>query len=114
MHWLQEVDLNLFRLINLKLSNPVFDVVMPFASGNPFFWPLAILGGIVLIWKTGVRGLLFLVMVGLAVGLSDGVVCKSLNGALGRGRRFVWVHGAICRVGKGARGGWRWRSGGTG
>ena len=34
MQWLLTRDVELFRLINTKLINPVFDAVMPFASGN--------------------------------------------------------------------------------
>ena len=34
MQWLQALDIDLFRLVNEKLANPIFDVVMPFASGN--------------------------------------------------------------------------------
>ena len=45
MDWLQTLDIELFRFINLRLINPVFDVVMPFASGNALFRPLLVLAG---------------------------------------------------------------------
>src|SRR5258706_9421524 len=104
MQWLQTLDLELFRFINLRLSNSVFDSVMPFASGNPFFGPLAFLGAILLVWKGGVRGLLCLLMIGLAVGITDGVVCNTIKHAIDRERPFLAVPEAICLVGKGASG----------
>jgi hypothetical protein len=57
MHWLQPLDAELFRFINLRLINPVFDVVMPLASGNTFFRPLLLLVAVVLlVWKGRARG----------------------------------------------------------
>jgi 4-amino-4-deoxy-L-arabinose transferase-like glycosyltransferase/membrane-associated phospholipid phosphatase len=104
MQWLQTLDLELFRFINLRLSNPVFDAVMPFASGNALFGPLAFLGAILLIWKGGARGLLCLLMLALAVGVTDGLVCNTLKHAIGRERPFLAVPEAICLVGKGSSG----------
>src|SRR5882724_11248107 len=104
MHWLPTLDLELFRFINLRLSNRVFDVVMPFASGNALFGPLAFLGAILLVWKGGTRGLLCLLMLALAIGITDGLVCNTLKQAIGRERPFVAVPEAICLVGKGASG----------
>src|SRR2546429_9589405 len=100
MHWLQTLDLELFRFINLRLSNPVFDLVMPFASGNPFFGPLAVLGAILLVWKGRVRGLLCLLMAALAVGMTDGVVFKTVKHAHCPGRPFLVRPGRLCLVGK--------------
>jgi len=57
VQWLQTFDVDLFRFVNTKLANPVFDQVMPFVSGNAFFYPLLLLTGIVLIWKGRRRGL---------------------------------------------------------
>src|SRR4051794_8131755 len=51
MHWLYTLDVSLFRFINLRLSNPLFDRVMPFFSGNPVFFPLLIGAALLLIWK---------------------------------------------------------------
>ena len=43
MSWLQSLDTALFRFINLKLSNPVLDAIMPQFAGNAWFIPAAIL-----------------------------------------------------------------------
>jgi hypothetical protein len=51
MDWLQALDVELFRLVNLRLVNPVFDVVMPFVSGNFLFPPLLLGAAILLVWK---------------------------------------------------------------
>ena len=48
MHWLQALDTSLFRLVNQSLSNPLFDRVMPWFSGNRFFFPLVLVAGIFL------------------------------------------------------------------
>ena len=58
MHWLQTLDVEVFRFINLRLSNPAFDVLMPFLSGNALFIPAALLAGMLLVWKGRRRGLL--------------------------------------------------------
>jgi hypothetical protein len=56
MHWLQSLDVSLFRFINQTLSNSIFDVVMPFLSGNTFFFPIVFLVVGWLIWKDRPRG----------------------------------------------------------
>jgi membrane-associated phospholipid phosphatase len=89
MLWLQTLDLEVFRAINNGSANPVFDVLMPFLSGNAFFIPGAILLGALLIWKTKVRGLVFLVALLLALTIGDGVIAKNLKSAIGRPRPFV-------------------------
>ena len=50
MQWLQTFDVDLFRFINADLANPLLDKVMPFVSGNAFFYPLLLVTGLVLIW----------------------------------------------------------------
>jgi 4-amino-4-deoxy-L-arabinose transferase-like glycosyltransferase/membrane-associated phospholipid phosphatase len=89
MHWLQTLDVGLFRLINGILSNPVLDTVAPFASGNVFFFPVAVLAGILLIWKNPVRGALCLLMLTLIVPLGDGFVCNKIKHGLERPRPYA-------------------------
>ena len=78
-----------FRFINGTLSNPFFDVLMPLASGNKFFFPALIAVGILLLWKGGKRGCLFLVMIALILGPGDGLVCNTIKRAIARPRPFV-------------------------
>ncbi len=57
MSWLHALDVSLFRFINDTLSNPLFDVVMPWLSGNQLFVPAVLLLIAVLLWRpTGLFG----------------------------------------------------------
>jgi len=91
MDWLQSLDAELFRFINLRLINPVCDVLMPFVSGNALFRPLLLLTGIVLIWKGRKRGLLCVLMLALILPLGDGLICNNIKHAVGRPRPFVVI-----------------------
>jgi hypothetical protein len=42
MDWLQSLDVSVFRFVNHSLSNPFFDRLMPFLSGNVFFYPVLV------------------------------------------------------------------------
>src|SRR5512140_1982647 len=104
MDWLQQLDLDAFRLINRDLSNPVLDQVMPFLSGNVFFAPALILAGVLLVWKGKLRGVLCVLMLALAVGLADGFVARMLKEAIGRPRPFITLEDVHLLVGKGGSG----------
>jgi 4-amino-4-deoxy-L-arabinose transferase-like glycosyltransferase/membrane-associated phospholipid phosphatase len=108
MHWLQTCDVELLRFINQTLSNSVLDVVMPFASGSELsvglLYPTLVIAGLVLLWKGGARGAVFLLMLALAVGLTDGLVCNTIKHALGRPRPFLVLPDVHCLIGKGGSG----------
>ncbi len=104
MHWLQMLDTELFRFINLSLVNPVFDAVMPFASGNAFFRPALVPLAILLIWKGGRRGLLCVCMLVVVIGLGDGLVTNMLKHGVARERPFLVIPDARCLVGKSGSG----------
>lgn len=89
MHWLQTVDVGVFRFINGTLSNPVFDIVMPFASGNKIFFPLLAIVGMLLLWKGGKRGCLCALMVALILWPADSYICNTIKHAVARPRPFV-------------------------
>jgi membrane-associated phospholipid phosphatase len=89
MHWLQTLDLGLFRFINGSLANPVLDAVAPFASGNVFFLPVVVLVGIVLIWKNPARGAVCVGMLILILPLGDGFICNKLKHTLQRPRPYA-------------------------
>ena len=72
MHWLQSLDAELFRFINLTLVNPVLDVGMPFASHSSLFAPLLVLALVLLVWKGRARGILCVLMLALILPLGDG------------------------------------------
>ena len=102
MSWFQSLDVALFRFINLTLSNPLFDRLMPFFSGNSLFVPLLIVLGAILIWKAGTRGRICVVMVALVVGLGDPLVVNTIKHAVGRPRPFKVIADAHVppRIGK--------------
>jgi 4-amino-4-deoxy-L-arabinose transferase-like glycosyltransferase/membrane-associated phospholipid phosphatase len=89
VHWIQSIDLALFRFLNTTLSNPVFDQVMPFASGNRFFMPVLVITGLVLLWKGGRRARLCLLMAALIIPAGDGLITNTLKHAFARPRPFV-------------------------
>src|SRR5512143_1693941 len=100
MHWLQTLDTELFRFINLTLINPVFDVVMPFVSWNALFRPAVVALAAVLIWKDRSRALLFLCVLGVVLALGDGLVTNKLKHLIARDRPFLVMPDVHCLVGK--------------
>ena len=86
---MHSIDIALFRFINGSLQNAVFDLVMPFVSGNQFFYPIILLLAVWMIWKCGARGRLCFFFILLVVFLGDGVICKLLKETIGRSRPFV-------------------------
>jgi membrane-associated phospholipid phosphatase len=101
MSWLHSLDVALFRFINLTLSNPLFDRVMPFFSGNSLFVPLLLVLAAILVWRAGVQGRVCLVMLVLVVCLGDPLIVNTLKHAAGRLRPFNEIHDTITRVGRG-------------
>jgi len=71
LNWLLEQDTALFRLLNSTLTNPLFDVVMPFVT-NSRNWivPLAILA-ILMLWRGKERERLVVLLVILSVTTAD-------------------------------------------
>ncbi len=104
MDWLKTLDVDLFRWINLKWANPIFDVLMPFLSGNALFVPCTILVGFLLIWKGRTRGLVCLLMLLLVVAIGDGFICNTLKKAIARPRPFLDILDVHLLGGKGGSG----------
>jgi membrane-associated phospholipid phosphatase len=100
MDWLQALDVGLFRFINITLSNPVFDRVMPFVSGNPLFFPVLAVAAALLIWKGRARAIICMLMLAVIVSLGDGLICRTMKEAVGRERPFWVLHDAHCLLGK--------------
>jgi len=98
---LQALDITVFRFINLSLSNPLFDKLMPFASDTPFFAPILLVIFILLIWKGGVRGRICALMLILGLCVGDWVFCSTFKNAIGRLRPFNDIADTITRVGRG-------------
>ncbi len=101
MSWLHTIDVAGFRFVNQTLSHPVLDVLMPFFSGNPYFFPALVVGGIALLWKGGTRGRLMIIMIALLLILGDSLVIAMLKHAVARPRPFQTLDGVHLLAGKG-------------
>jgi membrane-associated phospholipid phosphatase len=89
MHALQSIDESLFRFINLKLVNPVFDVLMPFLSGNQFFIPAIVVTAVLVLWRGGCKGRVYAVMIAILLSIGDPCICNPLKHFFARPRPFV-------------------------
>lgn len=93
MHWLQQLDTNLFLFLNRSLVNPFFDWLMPVLSGNGgyknAFLAMAIATGIAILILGKSRARICVLMLPLIVGTNDGLVCNTLKHAIARPRPFV-------------------------
>src|SRR3954470_2967451 len=105
MPWLQNLDIQAFRFINECLANPILDQLMPWASGNAFFYPLLIILCLWLTFKGGSRGILCVLLLVLAVSISDGWICKTLKQVIARERPFMVLENVRCLIGKGGSNG---------
>jgi 4-amino-4-deoxy-L-arabinose transferase-like glycosyltransferase/membrane-associated phospholipid phosphatase len=93
MHWLLTLDAGLFRWINQSVSNPVFDVVMPWFSGNVIFVPVLLLTVAGFLWKGSAKARLCVLMMIAVVALGDTFVCNTIKHAVARPRPFVTLSG---------------------
>jgi len=104
MDWLQQLDVSLFRFINLTLHTAWLDAAMPFFHWNRVFVPLLVLLAVFILVKGGARGRIFVAMLILSVALTDGVVCNSLKHAVGRLRPYKVIEDAHQLVRSSGRG----------
>lgn len=104
MDQLQALDIAVFRFINMGLSNPVFDWLMPFFSSNQLFVPAAIAVSIGLIWKGGRRARTFVILLLAVTAIGDGLICNSLKDWIDRSRPLVSIPDANLLVGRGRSG----------
>lgn len=108
MHWLQSVDVSLFRFVNQGLGNSVFDIVMPFITGNSVSFPLfragLVIAAFLLVWKGGLRGTICLLVGLLALALGDGAISNLIKHAVARERPFLALTGVHCLIGKSGSG----------
>jgi undecaprenyl-diphosphatase len=80
------MDQQLLFLINRSGTHPALDTLMAVMSSFDFWWPLLVAGGLLGAIFGGFRFRVFLLAVGLTIGLNDGVVVASLKKAVGRPR----------------------------
>ena len=101
MNWLQQLDVAGLRFINQTLSNPVFDILMPFASGNRYFIPAVFIAVLLLLWKGGTRGRLCVLMLAFIVLPGDGLICNLIKNVTARPRPFLALDDIHLLLGRG-------------
>jgi len=89
MSALQAIDETVFRFFNEKLVNPVFDVLMPFLSGNKLFIPAIVVTAVMVVWRGGCKGRVYAVMIAILLSIGDPYVCNPLKQYFARPRPFV-------------------------
>jgi 4-amino-4-deoxy-L-arabinose transferase-like glycosyltransferase/membrane-associated phospholipid phosphatase len=104
MSWLQSLDTALFRFINLKLSNPLFDVIFRQFAGNSWYVPAIVLLGAWLLFKGGARGRLLVLLLTLVLAFGDTFVINSVKKAVDRPRPHTAVPEANMLAGEGGSG----------
>src|SRR5688500_1022808 len=104
MDWLLSLDVALFRLVHEQLRNPFLDLVLPFFSWNALFAPALVLSAILLAWKGGVRGRIFVAILTLIILIGDGVICNAVKHTVERPRPFAAMANVQPLVGRGASG----------
>lgn len=68
---LNQLDQNIFFVINRSLSNPFFDWLMPFLRNRYFWTPLYLFMAIFFVRNFGKKGWLILIFMGLTFGFTD-------------------------------------------
>jgi undecaprenyl-diphosphatase len=87
------MDQAAFHFINTQLTNPVLDIPMAALSSWAVWWPLAILAGVAIFLLGGFHARAMLLAAVLAVGINDGLVCRTLKDMVGRPRPNDTVSG---------------------
>jgi undecaprenyl-diphosphatase len=87
------MDQAAFHVINTQLTNPVLDIPMAALASWAVWWPLAILAGVAIFLFGGFHARAMLLAAVLAVGINDGLVCRTLKDMVGRPRPNDTVSG---------------------
>jgi undecaprenyl-diphosphatase len=88
------MDLAIFQSINRHAAHPLLDTAMAAVTSWAVWWPAMVVAAALLLAFGGFRGWALVVVAGIAVGITDGVVCKSLKELVGRPRPFQVLDGA--------------------
>ena len=80
------MDQKLLFLINREWTGPVLDRFMALMSSLPAWMPLLVIAGALALWRGGFRARAFVLTAGLIVGINDGLVAKTMKGAVDRPR----------------------------
>jgi len=100
LEYLNQIDTVLFIFFNVKLANPVFDVIMPIITYRETWYPLWIAAIIGLMWKGGKKGRWVVLITILAVGSADLLVDRIMKPSFQRIRPCNVIEEAHLLVGK--------------
>ncbi len=82
--WLESIDTALFHILNGKLSNPIFDFIMPIIT-NQNYWIIPIFVLVFgLIFKGGSRGKITAVLLIIALVTTDAIAAQFIKPIVGR------------------------------
>lgn len=101
---MQALDIELFRLINQRWTNPLLDWLMPKLSWNRMFPVLLLAGLAAIFWRGGRRGRLAVVFLAMVMVIGDGVICSALKNAVARPRPFISMPETRTLLGHGGSG----------
>ncbi len=87
------MDQSLFHLINVTWTSPLVDLPMATISSWDFWWPLAVIGGLLALIFGGFHGRAAVVCIGLVVGFTDGIVVDTLKDTIQRPRPYQVLDG---------------------
>lgn len=90
-------DLSILHLINREWTHPALDWFMPAISAVNAWLPLMGLAVLLVLWRNPRLGIRLILCVALAIGISDGVISKTLKDAVGRVRPGNAISGVIVR-----------------
>jgi len=80
------MDQEALYLINHTWASPWLDIVMAAASSWDFWWPFLLAGGLAVFFFGGWRARTLLLVAGIAVGVTDGIVVDSIKEMVARPR----------------------------
>lgn len=88
------MEQDVYYLINHFWARPWLDVLMAALSSWAFWWPFALLAGLAVLAFGGFHARVMLLVIGISVGITDGVVVRSLKDLVGRPRPHEVLVGA--------------------
>ena len=93
MNW----ELTLLHHINRDWTHPVLDYLMPAISAIEAWLPFLIAIALITAWRGGRQARLMVLCLGLAIGIGDGIISKTLKSAVGRTRPRDMMSGVMIR-----------------
>jgi len=84
LDFLQQIDSSLFYFLNVRMANPVFDLVMPFLTEKYTWFPVWSIAAVFLITRGGKNGRWALLIAIIAVGMSDYISASIIKPLAGR------------------------------